>query len=88
MVVRSLIEEVELKLTNAPPKSISLYCSLMPPVSLYASLTCSMSSSTVSGTSGRSILSELSSLNKMRSRMGFAILTDQGSRKLLQYQLK
>ena len=77
MVARSLIEEVVLKLTNVPPKSTSLYCSLMPPVSLHASLTCSMSSSTVSGTSGRSILSELSSLNKMRSRMGFAILTDQ-----------
>lgn len=76
MVVRSLIEEVELKLTNVPPKSISLYCTLMPPVSLYASWIHSVSSSTVSGTSGRSILSELSSLNKMRSRMGFAILTD------------
>ena len=77
MMARSLIEEVELKLTNVPPKSISLYYSLMPPVSLHASLTCSMSSSKLSGTSGRSILSELSSLNKMRSRMGFAILTDQ-----------
>lgn len=75
MVVRSLIMEVELKLTNAT--STSLYCSLMPPAGLYDSLTCSMSSSTVSGTADRSILLELPSHNKMRSRMGFAVLMDQ-----------
>lgn len=47
MVVRSLIKEVEFKLTNVQPKSSSLYCSLMPPLSLHVYLTCSMSSSTV-----------------------------------------
>lgn len=77
MVVRSLIMEVEFKFTNVPPKSTSLYCSLIPPATLHDSLTCSMSSSTVSGTLDRSILSELLSLNKMRSRMGFAIFVDQ-----------
>lgn len=77
IVVRSLIMEVELKLTNIPPKSMSLYCSLMSPESLHMFLTCSMSSSTVSGTLARFILSELSPLNKMRSHMGFAILTNQ-----------
>lgn len=77
IVLRTLIMEVELKFTYMPPKSSSLYFSLIFPVSLHASLTCSVRSSTLSGTIGRSILSKVSSINKTRSLMGFAVVSDQ-----------